>query len=69
MPTLFPYTTLFRSGQTDVIKADVTFAGAPVPLPPSIALLASALLGLGMVSLRRRTLTRISFETDSRRLI
>jgi hypothetical protein len=56
-------------GQTDVIKADVTFAGAPVPLPPSIALLASALLGLGMVSLRRRTLTRISFETDSRRLI
>jgi hypothetical protein len=41
-------------GQSDVLKADVTFFGAPVPLPPAIGLLAPALLGLGMVSLRRR---------------
>jgi hypothetical protein len=57
------------AGQTDVLKADVTFYGAPVPLPPSIVLLAPALLGLGMVSLRRRAPARNSLETDSRRLI
>jgi hypothetical protein len=53
----------------DMIKADVIFEGAPVPLPPTIALLAPALLGLGMVSLRRRPLTRMSFDSDSRRPI
>jgi hypothetical protein len=53
----------------DIIKADVIFEGAPVPLPPTIALLAPALVGLGMVSLRRRPLTRMSFNSDSRRPI
>jgi len=46
------------AGQSDVLKADVTFYGSPVPLPPAIALLAPALLGLGMVSLRRRASAR-----------
>jgi hypothetical protein len=53
----------------DIIKADVIFQGAPVPLPPTIALLAPALLGLGMVSLRRRSLTRTSIDSDSRQPI
>ena len=50
----------------DIVKADVIFEGAPVPLPPAIGLLAPALLGLGIVSLRRRPLTRMSLDGGSR---